>query len=598
MGKFSRKKVALWNLQSDSLPVWRINSGNVLFRVTLELVFHARMFAPDVCNVECRILLPQYFAHGAESAYRAIAVMVAIQVMPGWKWWLRGLQHMFTFVFGNCDLQPSIRNHANYFTNVSVLIDSIGTWNTNEVEVLSTPMAQSLPTAQSLLSRCKPKTLYLSLSFVNDSSYFFPPPTDLHVHNDDQNSVGGGGPSTLQAVRRSLSQTLLYQMSNTSPFGLGSRSNSPSMLLNSPLRNRTGFISNGPSLQSLVKSFINKVSRGTQTDCDDNFDVVSIASMTSGFSAFASDLTRSRLNMFLNDKSSVSNADDSEFVEELQKLRDQIDTRFGVDFTENEFNMMEIDATSVSRQESVKRSKVKQTTNQAVETENLETEESTTQTDDEEKPIGKSISIQIAPDMNESQTQTDKAKLCPHCCRVIASQSSFQFVENQLKPMIKCEILISVILLILYLIYNFSNYISLVARGFESSHKEAQFTPQWIWSPKCQVSYGGDCHKSNCGGSQRGGKDSRRSFTYSGSRLCWHYYKQWFGTETGGGKAFCDESCGARFIFAGQNSPTHHHHCLVNCKRLGEEQTWKTKQRPKDCWWWWCWKKFREAQML
>ncbi|XP_075679133.1 uncharacterized protein LOC113799781 isoform X3 [Dermatophagoides pteronyssinus] len=106
------------------------------------------------------------------------------------------------------------------------------------------------------------------------------------------------------------------------------------------------------SLQSLVKSFINKVSRGTQTDCDDNddFDQLSIASLTSGFSAFENDFTRSRLKLFLNDSQfndkSNNNIDEAEFVEELQKLRDQIDGRFKFGFESQPGSQ------SVSRQQS------------------------------------------------------------------------------------------------------------------------------------------------------------------------------------------------------------------------------------------------------
>ena len=230
-------------------------------------------------------------------------------------------------------------------------------------------------------------------------------------------------------------------------FGLGTRSSSPSMLLNSPLRNNSGYISHGPSIQSLVKSFINKVSRGTQTDCDDNFDQMSIASMTSGFSALATDLTRSRLNLFLNDKSTASTFDDNEFVEELQKLRDQIDTRFGLDYTENEF--ADMTSTSVSRQGSLKR-KGKQTCEQFVETNRLITEDAGIQTDQLRRPTFRTISTQQTPDMVVNQTQTETKNICPHCSSVLNGKDTgsdrIQLIQNnnEQKPLIKWEFLISV----------------------------------------------------------------------------------------------------------------------------------------------------------
>nr|XP_027206277.1 uncharacterized protein LOC113799781 [Dermatophagoides pteronyssinus] len=167
-------------------------------------------------------------------------------------------------------------------------------------------------------------------------------------------------------VSRSTSHSLLAQLSS-SPYGWttsgSSRSTSPTpptMLSNSSLRRLPSNTVSGTnsryvpqqSLQSLVKSFINKVSRGTQTDCDDNddFDQLSIASLTSGFSAFENDFTRSRLKLFLNDSQfndkSNNNIDEAEFVEELQKLRDQIDGRFKFGFESQPGSQ------SVSRQQS------------------------------------------------------------------------------------------------------------------------------------------------------------------------------------------------------------------------------------------------------
>lgn len=143
-----------------------------------------------------------------------------------------------------------------------------------------------------------------------------------------------------------------------------------------------------PSLQSLVKSFINKVSRGTQTDCDDNFDQISIASLASGFSTAATDLTRSRLKLFLNDRtigSSVSTADDSEFVEELQKLRDEIDGRFFGKLASGEVPFdLDDNVDNVSEKRSTYEAQfghVPITCEVGVETERVELHESTTQTD-------------------------------------------------------------------------------------------------------------------------------------------------------------------------------------------------------------------------
>lgn len=127
-------------------------------------------------------------------------------------------------------------------------------------------------------------------------------------------------------VNRSISQSLLHQMA--SPMGFG-RASSPLLGNSFRSRNRPGYLSHGPSLQSLVQSFINKVSRGTQTDCEDNFDQVSIASAATGFSTVANDLTKSRIKMFLNDKTTIEN--DNEFVDELHKLRFEINDQFGGD---------------------------------------------------------------------------------------------------------------------------------------------------------------------------------------------------------------------------------------------------------------------------
>ncbi|UXI21136.1 hypothetical protein NH340_JMT07079 [Sarcoptes scabiei] len=153
------------------------------------------------------------------------------------------------------------------------------------------------------------------------------------------NSVGGGGGG---GGGLSRSPSLLAQFSNS--WGSRSTSPTPSYFSNS-LRRVSSNTSNNllmpnQSIQNLVKSFINKVSRGTQTDFDDNFDQISIASFASGLSGLDSDhLSRSRLKLFLNEDSSLlgtSNETDHEFIEELQKLRDQIDDRFKLGFDSNQ----------------------------------------------------------------------------------------------------------------------------------------------------------------------------------------------------------------------------------------------------------------------
>lgn len=142
----------------------------------------------------------------------------------------------------------------------------------------------------------------------------------------DGEEGGEAQPGTARGVNRSISQSLLHQMA--SPIGFG-RASSPLLGNSFRSRSRPGFLSHGPSLQSLVQSFINKVSRGTQTDCDDNFDQVSIASAATGFSRIANDLTKSRIKMFLNDKTTIEN--DNEFADELHKLRYEINDQFGGD---------------------------------------------------------------------------------------------------------------------------------------------------------------------------------------------------------------------------------------------------------------------------
>ncbi|KAH7636551.1 uncharacterized protein LOC124498616 isoform X2 [Dermatophagoides farinae] len=196
-------------------------------------------------------------------------------------------------------------------------------------------------------------------------------PINYAVAQEETDLLAGGTNSNL--VSRSPSQSLLAQLSS-SPYGWtgSSRSTSPTppTMLSGSLRRvpsgtnttvgGTGRFIPQQSLQSLVKSFINKVSRGTQTDWDNNNDndfddQISIASLTSGFSAFENEnFTRSRLKLFLNDSQyqnnindDKNNIDETEFVEELQKLRDQIDGRFKFSFSSSQPG-----SRSVSRQTS------------------------------------------------------------------------------------------------------------------------------------------------------------------------------------------------------------------------------------------------------
>ncbi|KAH9405553.1 hypothetical protein TYRP_001407 [Tyrophagus putrescentiae] len=315
---------------------------------------------------------------------------------------------------------------------------------------------------------------------------------------------GGGGLSADQLTgtpRRSLSQTILSQINSpTTGFGLTGRSPSPSPFMSSHALsrkssfNRNNFMSRGPSLQSLVKSFINRVSRGTQTDCDDNFDLVSIASVTSGFSAIASDLSQSRLKLFLNDGAQSPNhhlhhqqqqqlhsgnstrqtksyassqVDDNEFVEELQKLRDEINGEFGSDqqqtseqYTANQFDMEDLSEEPLSVLE--KQSESEQfsekvsarlaaapkvvTIDAEMITDAVQTRDSYTQTEplkkvqtaekavetepEPEKPaVAEAETVAIPtqtsapttpekpkPQTRECETQTEEVKFCDHSC--------------------------------------------------------------------------------------------------------------------------------------------------------------------------------------
>lgn len=282
----------------------------------------------------------------------------------------------------------------------------------------------------------------------------------------------------------------------------------------------------GPSLQSLVKSFINRVSRGTQTDCDDSFDFdkVSIASVTSGFSAIANDLSQSRLKLFLNDghqnnnhkirqtKSYASSqVDDNEFVEELQKLRDEINGEFGdqvsEQYTANQFDMEDLseEPTSVQSQKEafslLVPSKARTFVDAQMTTDILLTRDSYTQTDQPKnvEKAEKAVETEKAPEMSqvltqtsaptspeknkpqmkECETQTDEVKFCNHNCEMINNKSDHSPVPNgnlvnrynehppepqpttiivQHAPapppqIMKCEFLISVCFFIFYILY-------------------------------------------------------------------------------------------------------------------------------------------------
>lgn len=237
-------------------------------------------------------------------------------------------------------------------------------------------------------------------------------------------------------------------------------------------------MSRGPSLQSLVKSFINRVSRGTQTDCDDNFDLVSIASVTSGFSAIASDLSQSRLKLFLNDghqnqlnssstrqtKSYASSqVDDNEFVEELQKLRDEINGEFGGQvsekYTTNQFDMEDLSEEPVSVQSQkeavslIVPSKVRTFVDAQMLTDTVLTKNSYTQTEqpkrvekaekavETEKPLEMSkvsttqTSVPTSPEkmkpqMKECETQTEQVRFCDHNCELINNKDEHSLVPN------------------------------------------------------------------------------------------------------------------------------------------------------------------------
>lgn len=329
-------------------------------------------------------------------------------------------------------------------------------------------------------------------------------------------TTGGGGLLPGQVTpRRSLSQSLLSQMSSpTMGFGLTARSPSPSSLISNALRrtpsfNRPGFMSRGPSLQSLVKSFINRVSRGTQTDSDDNdFDQVSIASVNSGFSAVAGDLTRSRLKLFLNDNQprhiksyASSQVDNESFLEELQNLRDEIHGEFGSEpepvYTDNQFEIDELAEESesvsvyVTEKESSRESQAAVhkvlTCDREAETDAIDAKDCTTQTEVPKKvqraekaietdpvvalpvpqvkemvtqtieilsPVAV-VTVPPKPKMSDGETQTDLLKFCEHCSRIQLANSHdsappskiiHEIVVQQPQPQIlkNCEFIISV----------------------------------------------------------------------------------------------------------------------------------------------------------
>lgn len=322
---------------------------------------------------------------------------------------------------------------------------------------------------------------------------------------DGSGTVGtsGSGLASGQGTpRRSLSQTLLSQMSSpTASFGLTARSPSPSPFINGALGrtrsiNNRGFMSRGPSLQSLVKSFINRVSRGTQTDSDD-FDTISIASMASGFSAIANDLTQSRLRLYLNDNHTnqsksyaSSHVDDNEFVEELQKLRDEINGEFGTEpaYTVNQFEIEEeSEPQSVCEKKGYRKadaatSKVI-TCDRNTETNVPSRQDNSTQTETPKKTLlvekaietepeivpGKPLTnegitqtvepvvmkVAAKPQTCDSQTQTDMLKFCDHCAGVQHQHSREippptkviheKIILQQPQPQIlNCEFVISV----------------------------------------------------------------------------------------------------------------------------------------------------------
>lgn len=268
--------------------------------------------------------------------------------------------------------------------------------------------------------------------------------------NEDPNDESG-------PFRRSISQTLLSQLSSPTYQGIASRGASPSPFLNSRNKNR-------PSIQSLISSFINKVSRGTQTDCDDNFDQLSIASAATGFSTFANDLTKSRIKMFLNDQMTGNHLDETDFVDELSKLRYEINGQFGqknedleslddrqslASQYENELNDFATITSSENKSMSaepapkqpsppLKTKKVdprKMFMDTAMETDRLLTSDISCQVDIEIKPSTsekycqtdvihdesvvpdrRSICVENRPEQRTIETQTDRFVFCDHCC--------------------------------------------------------------------------------------------------------------------------------------------------------------------------------------
>lgn len=201
-----------------------------------------------------------------------------------------------------------------------------------------------------------------------------------------------------QSLSRSPSRSFFAQLS-TSPYGWSSRSTSPTPpLFTGSLRHvqsaSNRFLPQGQSLQALAKLFINKVSRGTQTDCDDNFDQLSIASLATGYSQIENQLSRSRLKLFLNDQvENKKEYDENEFVEELQKLRDQIDDQFKYGFS-SQANSREISQCPTPKEYAddgmisldIDRNladfgNISATRTQATETEPMLTEDKTTQVD-------------------------------------------------------------------------------------------------------------------------------------------------------------------------------------------------------------------------